>query len=157
MRYGGISFSAFLFIGCATYSQVMVNPAGQTIVCQAQGSGLVGSASARDIQDRCQASLRAAGYIEIERAGAIGILLSDSLEVVRVVAGSPADSMGVHHGDRLRTIDGQPVHDRSIVQSLLFGLAGSPVTLRLAHGTDLLDITIVRKPYPAVYGSSAPR
>lgn len=138
--------------GCATYSQVMINPLGQAMMCQASGRGLVAAEQAQSMQDRCLASLRAAGYVEIERAGVIGIIVSDSLDIIRVVPGSPADSVGVRPGDHIEHIDGQPVRDRTTITVLLFGAPGTAVRLGLVRAGQPLEVVAIRKPYPTIHG-----
>jgi S1-C subfamily serine protease len=58
------------------------------------------------------ASLRAADAEQIGRRTA--------LRVVEVVTGSPADAAGLHAGDLLLAVDGQPLQDAQSLQRLMF-------------------------------------
>jgi S1-C subfamily serine protease len=43
-----------------------------------------------------------------------------ALRVVEVVTGSPADAAGLHAGDLLLAVDGQPLQDAQSLQRLMF-------------------------------------
>ncbi|CQR63768.1 S41 family peptidase [Streptomyces leeuwenhoekii] len=73
------------------------------------------------------------------------------IEVTRVRAGSPADTAGIRAGDRLRSIDGEPVDGRPVTEvvSLLRGdatgeSAGTAVRLGLQRGTRAWRVTLHR-------------
>ncbi|NEY35662.1 PDZ domain-containing protein [Streptomyces sp. PRKS01-65] len=73
------------------------------------------------------------------------------IEVTRVRTGSPADTAGIRAGDRLRSIDGEPVDGRPVTEvvSLLRGdatgeSAGTTVRLGLQRGTRAWSLTLHR-------------
>ncbi len=67
--------------------------------------------------------------------------------VHEVVSGGPAEAAGVHPGDRIVAVDGQPIDDldiRAVVQRIK-GPPGTPVTLTIERpGEARREVTIVR-------------
>jgi S1-C subfamily serine protease len=147
--------------GCASYSQIMINAQGQMYRCGSYGSGLVGIAHANQINEDCIESLRSAGYIELEKAGVIGITLGDQsqtdtiLTIIKVADNSPAFSSGIHQGDVLVAINEQSVRKLLDAKVLLFGLAGTKVSLTTRRNVQENKVTLVRAPYTRVYGMPA--
>ena len=76
----------------------------------------------------------------------------DTIMVVNVIAGAPAESVGVHPNDRIVEVDGENAvgFSRSDVMSKLRGRTGSKVAVKVKrHGTEeLLDFEIVRGKIP---------
>ncbi|CAL9435500.1 putative CtpA-like serine protease [Streptomyces sp. enrichment culture] len=73
------------------------------------------------------------------------------IEVTKVRAGSPAGTAGIRAGDRLRSVDGEPVDGRPVTEvvSLLRGdatgaPAGTTVRLGLQRGTRTWSLTLHR-------------
>ncbi len=71
----------------------------------------------------------------------------DTLSVVAVTPGGPADEAGIRIGDRLVAVDGRPLgpRDPGLAATLLEGPEGSEVTLRLARARRERDVTLVRE------------
>lgn len=144
--------------GCASYSQILINAQGQMYRCGAYGQGVYGVAQANQIQDDCLSSMKAAGYIEIEKAGVVGIyfseqLLTDTLlSVLKVVPNSPAEIAGVRGGDIIISIDNQKVRKAMDAKLLLFGLAGTPVALSLSRDNEIINLNINRAAYTRIFG-----
>jgi carboxyl-terminal processing protease len=148
-------------IGCATYSQLFVNASGDVQRCSATGQGIIGMATASDAVSSCASSMRTAGYLEIERAGVIGVTLSDSpsgqpVRVLKVANPSPAFDAGVDPGDQILAIDGQSVNSASDARVLLFGEAGTSVTVQFQRADFDTSIAFVRKAFPLVFRKPRP-
>lgn len=72
---------------------------------------------------------------------------SGALEITKVIPGSPAGDAGLKSGDRIRSIDGQPITDERSAERLQ-GPEGSKVTLRVDRdGEPEREVTIVRRPF----------
>jgi carboxyl-terminal processing protease len=71
----------------------------------------------------------------------------ETLAVVAVTPGGPAEEAGIRIGDRLVAVDGRRVgpRDPGLAAALLEGPEGSEVTLRLARGRRERDVTLVRE------------
>jgi S1-C subfamily serine protease len=66
------------------------------------------------------------------------------LEVVEVIAGSPAARAGIRHEDLLVEVDGKPVADAGDLQRLMVTEAiGRPVGVRVFRGGELIELTLV--------------
>lgn len=145
---------AVALVGCVSHLQFFVTPEGQRVTCQSSGGGLIGVAHADHIQKNCEREARAAGYLEIERAGVIGITLEDStLRVIKVIHGSPAAAAGIKVEDVLVSVGGVRVSTRESAMLLLFGRAGYRVTIVMRRGELEMPYTILRAPFPEVYGT----
>ena len=147
-----------LLAGCATYSQYFINAEGEMASCSATGQGLIGMATASNAVGDCSANMLRAGYIELERAGVIGIKLSESVpgepvRVLKAVDGAPAASAGVKAGDIVELVDGQPVSSKADAELLLFGLAGSSVAITVRRDGELFSYSLTRAPYTLVHGT----
>lgn len=154
-----VLFLVSLFIvGCASYSQLMINAQGQMYRCGAYGQGLVGIAQANQIHEDCVATMRSAGYIELEKAGVIGVIFSQQAEtdtivsVLKVANGSPASLAGVRSGDIVHAIDGQPIRKAADARILLFGHLGTTVSIDLRRNNDAIVLHLVQASYTKVYG-----
>ena len=100
----------------------------------------------------------AAGYLEIERAGVIGVQFSNStndslLRVLKVFDKSPASQAGIRAGDYVIEISRQKVDNLKDAQGLLFGIAGTTVDLVIIRDSERIPLTIMRLPYTRVFGS----
>lgn len=151
-------FLAVTLVSCATYSQVFVNAHGDLERCSATGQGVVGMAVASNSVSTCASDMRAAGYLEIERAGVLGITLADTptgepLRILKVTQHSPAWKAGVDPGDLILEIDGQPVQSAQDARILLFGEAGTSVTVRFQRGDFDTTFAVNRAPYRSVFGT----
>jgi len=72
-----------------------------------------------------------------------------SLQVVRVIPGSPAETAGIKPGDQVRTVDGRSLRDVSLEQAvrLLRGKPGTSLNLgilRVQEGLEREDVTVQR-------------
>ncbi len=155
LLYALLSTLAASTSGCATYSQMFVNANGQVMQCAMTGAGLLGIAAAQSGTAECSKNMRAAGYLEIERAGVVGVYLTetrDTLSILKVVPGSPADSVGIRAGDRLLGVDGQKVSRQPDATILMFGEAGSTVEVVVERDGAELHKVIRRAPYSVVIG-----
>jgi C-terminal processing protease CtpA/Prc len=125
------------------------------------GGGLIGMAMAEGAVSDCSADMRAAGYLEIERAGVIGIVCAETrgderVHVLKVAEESPAYFAGVESGDLVLEVQSQPVFTQQEALVLLFGEAGTDVSVRFQRGEFDTVITFTRVPRSVVYGQSAP-
>lgn len=150
--------TVFIIIGCASYSQIMIDAQGQMYRCGAYGQGLFGIAQANNIQGDCLESMKAAGYIEIEKAGVVGIYFSEplatdtSLSVLKVAPKSPADIGGIRGGDILLSVENQKVRKVMDAKLLLFGMAGTSVHLVLQRNSETISLDLTRASYTKVFG-----
>lgn len=146
--------------GCATYSQVFINADGEVRECASTGQGIIGMAMASSAVDGCSKNMRAAGFLEIERAGVVGITLSDpppgsALRILKVVPGSPADSVGVVAGDILEAVESLPVQSPKDASRILFGEWGIPVRIGFRRDSTLYNRIAIRAPFKKVFGTKA--
>jgi regulator of sigma E protease len=74
-----------------------------------------------------------------------GILPEQLLSVTEVSAGMPAAEAGVQSGDRLRTLNGQPVVNFQTFVDVITSHAGQPVVLEVARNGQPLTFTLVPK------------
>ncbi|MEP9410274.1 MAG: PDZ domain-containing protein [Candidatus Brocadia sp.] len=144
----------FCFSGCASYSQIMINAMGEWQRCASYGYGVMGIATADSIQNDCVKSLRAAGYIEIEKAGVIGTYLSDEDTplIIKVKENSPAYIAGIKAGDKITKIDGQNVSNKRDARLLLFGMADTPVELTIDRDGVETSYKLIRASFTKVFG-----
>ena len=153
-----IAILPLLFLSaCVSMQQILVDPSGHLMTCQAYGEGMIGATHATEIQNTCLDQARAAGYMEIERAGAVGLILGEDRTVLKLTPGGPAEVAGVQPGDRLVKVNGQPVGSRSDAHMVMFGPAGERVNLTMERGGTELEIGMVRAPYPQVHGTGTPQ
>lgn len=148
----------FLTIGCASYSQLMINAQGQMYRCGAYGQGIIGVAHASQIHEDCVETLRSAGYLELEKAGVIGVAFSQQTEsdtvvsILKVADRSPASLAGIRYGDIVHAINGQSVRKSGDARSLLFGLTGTNVSIDIRRNSEIITLHLARAPYTKVYG-----
>jgi len=89
------------------------------------------------------------GSIDMRFTG-IGIhieMLPEGVEVLAVISGSPAEEVGLNPGDVIIRADGQSLAGLSSEEavSLLRGLEGSTVQLRVKSGTETRDLKVTRR------------
>lgn len=161
MRVHALILSLCVWVaGCATYSQVFVNADGHIMQCAATGQGVIGMATASNAVRSCTANMLAAGYIEIERAGVIGVSLSTSepgspVRILKVADLSPAQAAGIRPGEQIISIDGQPVLNVTDAKHLLFGLAGTEVEVVILKRDEKKAYRLLRAPFPKIYGAGS--
>jgi len=136
----------------------MINANGDMYRCGSYGQGIYGVAQANQIQGDCLTSMRAAGYIEIEKAGVVGIIYSQQLStdtlvtILKVAPKSPAETAGIRSGDILLAVDGIKVRKNTDASMLLFGNVGTTVSLSISSNGKITNMNINRDSYTRVYG-----
>jgi S1-C subfamily serine protease len=160
--------AALALQGCApvTPPQVFVGPGGGISTCQKSSTGymalgLMGMAIDSNNYSDCCSTMWAAGFLEVERAGALGMMLSDAPErghpcVARVLESSPASTSGVTPGDLIIAVGDQEVTSMKDAQRLLFGIAWTKVTVRFQRGTRDTTLTLLRATHMGVFGQYPP-
>jgi len=147
-----------LLSGCASYSAMFVNANGQVERCAATGGGGLGIAMAADAVNDCVKNMHAAGFLELERAGTIGVTLAEGEagkhpRVLKVFPGSPAERVGIKPGDLFAKVDGQDVWHQSEASVLLFGEAETTVAVTVTAAGQDKTLIVRRIPYTTVYGT----
>jgi len=155
MKYLISVLLSLTILGCASYSQMFINANGQMQRCGAYGQGLIGMASAQNIQNDCIGDMKKAGYIEIEKAGVIGIKLSQDtlVTILKVMPNSPASGRGIMGGDILLSVNGQKVKSQPDASTLLFGDIGDFVNITVSHNGQVQEYRLIRRPYTDIYGN----
>jgi carboxyl-terminal processing protease len=78
----------------------------------------------------------------------VGLEIQDknnSIVVIAPIEGSPAQQAGIHSGDTILKVDGQPVTDVNIAVQHIMGPAGTSVTLTIQTPSgQTRDVTLVR-------------
>lgn len=129
---------------CATYSQTMVAPDGTTYRCSATGQGIIGMATASGAKNDCVEGYRAMGYLELERAGFIGVTMRPDASILKVWDGFPAGEAGILAGDRIVAVGGQSVDSDHDAQVLLFGPAEQCITVTTLRDSTEHKYTLIR-------------
>jgi carboxyl-terminal processing protease len=86
-------------------------------------------------------------------------LFDDTVNVVNVLAGGPSDKAGLHVGDKLIMVNGNPVAGKGIsadkIRKLLKGPGDSKVTIGLIRGSQPMQFAVARGtiPLPALDAS----
>jgi hypothetical protein len=150
--------------GCSpTRRQVFVGPGGGVVTCTESGHGLglwAMAISSNNYNDCCW-KMRMSGFLEVERAGVLGLILGDPDEdghpsVLEVKEASPAWRAGIELGDFVLEVEGQEVRGVKDAQALLFGVADTPVTVRFLHGGADTTVTLTRASQLIVFGYYPP-
>jgi membrane-associated protease RseP (regulator of RpoE activity) len=149
--------AGLLISGCATPSQVLVNPdTGQNVRCahSAWGWGLVGAvaiSTAYASQSECIKSAKQMGYIEIEKFAVIGIRshdrkdssnLSKEVIILAVKPGSPASKVGIKVGDKIIERDGTPIKCLGDYMSLPYPNVGDNIQLKVDRNGEILIFNV---------------
>lgn len=136
------------FGGCATPSQMFINPQGQVMRCSASGWGYIGAPLANRSFDQCVEDMKSLGYVKLENVGLVGIMLSHSdttLPLVQVVTPeSPAAFAGILPGDEIFEIDGHTVFSGPSALQALFGGVGQPVNIKYRRAGKEFQVILVR-------------
>ena len=139
--------------GCAVYNQVLINAEGHEVYCDTVGTWIVGSCAAGDSFYSCVNSRRAAGYIEVEKAGAIGATFNEQGYVLRLVAGGPAATAdGLKVNDQVVAVNGVTTNNGREIRALLFIRAGAHVVFRVKRDGGEKDVTLTARSWSAVNG-----
>ena len=150
-----LSFMAFFLLvsACASYHRLMIGPDGSVQDCYATGQGIIGMASASKYANECADNLKRLGYIEIEQAGAVGITFRiDSAYALKVEPNSPADKVGIKGGDKIIEINNVEVVSAKDAIMLLFGEAGTELSITYQRGVNRFSSKLVRAFYTELYG-----
>lgn len=137
---GAAALFLLLAAGCAPASRTLVSAGGDVRACPPRE------------ESACIAGARAAGYVEQEQIGVVGITVAESAEpgkglrILKVVPGSPAAASGVAAGDYLVRIKGQPVRGRREARMLMFGRAGTKVEFTVRRGIRVETVKVERVP-----------
>ncbi len=155
--FASVLVALTIMVSCATYSQLFVSPSGEIKSCTSTGTGLVGMATASNSVGDCKEQMLAIGCLEIERAGVIGIIVSNSapgspVSILKVDDASPAQAAGILPGDIIVKIEGRPIQSVQDATVLLFGEAGTDVKILIRRGEQETDYTIKRASRSEVYG-----
>lgn len=89
-----LGVAVMLLVGCANYNQMMINKVGEAKVCASSGVGLIPMYQAEQAFKSCVAGLKSVGFLEVERAGVVGIAMSadkDDIRISKVEANSPQE------------------------------------------------------------------
>lgn len=147
---------ATLLAGCTAQSQLLINPARQTMRCSAHGIGLDGVIVTNANMSNCVSDYAKLGYIPIEESGVSGIWMSKpdlSLDITKVAHNSPAAKAGIVQGDVLVSVNGEKPINASEAVKLLFGRSGDVVTVVVKGGGGQRSVTLVLAPYVSLYGA----
>jgi S1-C subfamily serine protease len=155
-------FTIPVLIGCNSYSiyehkQLYVTPDETIKMCRAMGQGTFGMVIAGNMVTVCGENMRASGYIEIEKAGIVGIRFREPLDtdtlviVFKVVQKSPAGMAGILSGDILLAIDTVKVGKVSEAKSLLLGVYGTQINLVRQRGNQIDTLKLKRVLYNEIY------
>lgn len=160
MKKTALAILAFALVGCISQSQVYINPDRQTIRCAASGAGITGMVASGISMSNCDTDYRNMGYIPIDESGVTGIWMAKpdgSLEITKVMPGSPAAKADIKPGDMVVSVNGEKPRNAKEAVKLLFGKTGETVTVVLkgSPAPRTVDLTLV--PYLSLYGSQAPK
>ena len=147
-----VAISVFLS-GCVSYSDPLINADGHVVNCQNSGFGLLGAPLAAHASNTCIESWKTVGYVELDEAGGIGVLLSSesgSLRIISVMEKSPAALAGIVSGDYLVAVEHQPVSNVTDARRLLFGKPNVAVSITFRRAETTTDITLVRVSYASL-------
>jgi len=152
---------AALVAGCVSPSQMLVGPQGDVRRCAANGWGYVGAPLAEHSVHNCVDDMQRLGYVPVEKAGAIGVLLSDSapnsVTVAFISPDSPASKAGLLIGDRVIKVNGQQVLSQAAARAMMFGKVGESISLTIERNGAEKDFQIQRGAVIAPDQTSAPK
>lgn len=151
-----LALIACFLAGCTSQSQLMINPARQTIRCTASGSGIDGLIITNSAMSSCVDDYAKLGYIPIEESGVSGIWMSKpdlSLDITKVAANSPAAKAGIVQGDVLVSVNGEKPINASEAVKLLFGRSGETVTVVVKGSAGQRTLPLILAPYVSLYGA----
>jgi len=141
-----------MLVSCASYSQMFVNNEGKIQRCSSTGGGLIGIAAATSMQRNCMSDMKDLGYIEYEKAGALGVLLKDHQfedrmpVVLKVLSGMGADKAGIKANDKIIAVNNLECKTIKECKTLLFGEAGQSVKVTVLREGDKKDFTVILEP-----------
>lgn len=142
-------FLPLLLAGCTSQSQLFINANGNIQRCGSYGYGVGGIILANKIMRDCEKDMKLAGYIEIEKAGVIGVVLGDSVNIIKVMPHSPAERSGIKPGMIVRAIDNKTVRTKNEAVNLMFGEAHTKIMISCNDSTYVMQ----REPYTDIFGT----
>ena len=80
-------------------------------------------------------------HFELDTIGLLPRVQDGPLGVRGVMPGNPADKAGLKAGDKIVSVDGQPVHSVAAVMAILQQSQGKPVTVVALRGSQTLSFT----------------
>jgi regulator of sigma E protease len=84
-----------------------------------------------------------AGFLILALAFMLGGPKSDMVRILEVFPNSPAEEAGLQAGDLIYLADGAPVGDSSKLRRTILDQVGSPVTLGIQRGEEVLEISLI--------------
>lgn len=150
---------ATFLTACVSQSQMYINPNRHTVRCASSGFGITGMIASGINMGNCSTDYANMGYLPLEEAGVTGIsfLKADDPAVInKVLAGSPAAKAGIVSGDTVVSVNGEKIANSGEANKLLFGRAGSTITVVLKGNPAPRTIDLTLVPYPSLYGIQQP-
>lgn len=123
----------------------LVNNQGATAPCAGIELGL-------GLIKKCVDTFAAAGFIRLPELGYSGLTLgatpADDRTIIAIVPGSPAETAGLHIGDRILAVNDNVIRydPATTAAQALFGPRGEDVHLKLRRSGTLQDVTLKRAP-----------
>jgi len=145
-----------LLTGCISQSQMYINPNRHTVRCASTGWGVTGMIASGINMGNCSTDYKNLGYLPLEEAGVTGInfLKADDPPVInRVASGSPAAKAGIVSGDTVISVNGEKPANSGEAIKMLFGQAGSTITVVLKGNPTPRTVDLNLVPYPSLYGT----
>lgn len=125
---------------------------GKWFRCSSHGWGYIGAPVAEMSLSRCKEDAEKLGYLPMEAAGIIGIVMQEGavergVVVGRTLDGSPAAAAGIKPGDIVVSVDGKKPASFGDALQLMFGKKSTSVTLVIRNEGGDREVTIIRAPY----------
>lgn len=159
MKKPALLICTLFMAGCVSQSQVYINPARHTVRCASSGWGITGMVASGISMGNCSTDYANLGYLPLEEAGVTGINFlkpTDPAVINKVVPGSPAAKAGIAAGDTVISINGEKPANGGEAIKMLFGRAGTTITLVLSSTPAPRTVDLVLVPYPSLYGVQQP-
>ena len=151
MKKLSLTIIAFALYGCAmpstTPSSLFVTPEGKLARCAAQGWGYVGTPMAQNIYDKCVNDMKYSGALPVSVVGGIGVVPSSetsTVKILKIVPDSPAEAAGIKAGSSIVKINDQTVTNWNDTRRLLFGRAGTDLSVTIFDGVTEKTILMTR-------------
>lgn len=151
MKKLSLAIIAFALCGCTTPSttpsSLFVTPDGKFVRCAAQGWGYVGTPMAQSIHDKCVSDLKYSGALPVSVAGGIGVVPSsdtNAVRILKIIPNSSAEASGIKAGSSITKVNDQSVTNWNDARRLLFGRAGTDLTVTIFDGVTQNTIQMTR-------------
>jgi hypothetical protein len=140
-----------MLFGCVNNSALLVGPKGKVLRCASSGWGYIGVPVAYMSFSKCKEDAATMGYLPIEDAGFIGIVLNEQqingeYVIARVKDGSPAANANIKPGDVIVAVQGQKPAGIDDLYNLTFGKKNEPVEISFMHEGQMKTVTLIRTP-----------